>query len=169
MDWDELRQLAKDRLIERQLPEEYRRRLDKELYEIDKQGANEQWLENYQNKIIWGTNPNGLVFPWLLGMTPVDPIIGINKLMIESEDGKEADAIIMQLSNENEICVSEHTMVKTDKGYIKASELSTGYAIRKERRNLKEVSAETLVLQGVTLKQGPHPIPHIEIYQTDFP
>jgi len=62
---------------------EYIKRLDFELIEINKQGANRYWLRNYNEGKKWEHNKNGLIFPFLLGMTPIDPISFGTKHKIE--------------------------------------------------------------------------------------
>ena len=93
MDWQELVSKAETTFTERKLSGEYRKRLDDELYEIVKQGANGYWLEQNENKKTWDKNPNGLVLPWLLGMTPVDPIEGkISHLWVYQTDFPDIDS-----------------------------------------------------------------------------
>lgn len=74
MEWNDLTAIAYQALEERELDGEYRKRLEVEIDEIVKQGANEYWLENHKNQEKWEDNPSGLVMPWLLGMTPIDPV-----------------------------------------------------------------------------------------------
>jgi DNA polymerase III alpha subunit len=72
MTWSELKEKAQQRL--KKLPKDYTKRYKKEIREIDKQGANRYWLEHLEKGTTWEKNPNGLVLPWLLGMTTIDPI-----------------------------------------------------------------------------------------------
>jgi DNA polymerase-3 subunit alpha len=74
MDWQQLKDHSLKMLDKRDLPKEYRKRLKKELREIEKQGANNYWIENFENEETWAENKHGLVLPWLLGMTEVDPV-----------------------------------------------------------------------------------------------
>jgi DNA polymerase III subunit alpha len=74
MDWKTLTAKAEEVFAERDLSSIYRERLDAELYEIVKQGANQIWVDWFVSGAKWETNPNGLILPWLLGMTPIDPI-----------------------------------------------------------------------------------------------
>jgi DNA polymerase III alpha subunit len=53
---------------------DYVERLKFELKEIDKQGANNYWMRLYNSKQKFDHNKNGLILPFLLGITPVDPI-----------------------------------------------------------------------------------------------
>lgn len=74
MDWAQVKQDASTSLEERGLGPEYQKRLKTEIIEIEKQGANRIWAEYHEKAEKWDKNPNGLVLPWLLDMTPVDPI-----------------------------------------------------------------------------------------------
>lgn len=74
MIWDELVQIAATRLLDLHLSDVYIQRLHKEIAEINKQGANEMWVEYYTKGYRWDSNPLGLVLPWLLGMTSIDPV-----------------------------------------------------------------------------------------------
>ena len=55
-------------------PQEYQDRLIFEFSEIEKQGAGDYWLGLVTAKKTFQTNPNGLVIPFLLDITPIDPI-----------------------------------------------------------------------------------------------
>jgi len=75
MDWDEVKQKATGLLEEKKLNKEYYERLKVELYEIEKQGANSNWCDQINAGTTWDANPKGLVLPWLLDLTQVDPIV----------------------------------------------------------------------------------------------
>lgn len=127
MTWDELKIRILSRCVK--LGKEYKDRVVFELKEIEKQGANQYWIEAVENNKTWEINPSGLVTPWLLGMTPVDPVKGMSRIMIESLDGVEDEVIIIKLENGYEICVSPNTQILTNIGYIKASELDSDHTI----------------------------------------
>jgi DNA polymerase III alpha subunit len=55
-------------------PAEYKKRLDFEIKEIDKQGASDYWVDEIAASKKYDTNKNGLVLPFLMRMTSVDPI-----------------------------------------------------------------------------------------------
>jgi len=74
--WEELKELANGELDGRSLDETYAKRLKFEFKEIEKQGATTYWLNLYNDKKRFGSNPNSLVLPWLLGMAEGDPISG---------------------------------------------------------------------------------------------
>jgi DNA polymerase III alpha subunit len=72
MDWQELRDQACEAVST--LPPEYKERLDQELKEVDKQGANDYWVDLCNEGAKFDENPNGLVLPLVLGITDVDPV-----------------------------------------------------------------------------------------------
>lgn len=92
MDWDGLREAAQVELESRDLPEEYHKRFRQEVKEINKQGTNVYWVDNYNDGRKWDHNKNGLVFPWLLGMTPVDPVVsGVKHIWEYQKDFPDID------------------------------------------------------------------------------
>lgn len=129
MTWKEIKTKAIEVMRENNLQVEYAKRLKYEIKEIEKQGANKYWVDKViENKCI-DSNKNGLVLPFLLKLTSVDPIKS-NKILIGSEeDGIKDNAIIIQLENGYELCVSENTEILTTDGYIKASELTVDHTI----------------------------------------
>lgn len=56
------------------LSDEYKSRLKVELKEIGKQGANDYWVDLYNSGKSFDENSNGLVLPFILGLTKDDPI-----------------------------------------------------------------------------------------------
>lgn len=72
--WEELASKAIVACDQFRFNKEYIKRLKFELQEINKQGANSYWLRLYNSKHAYEHNKNGLIFPFLLGMTPIDPI-----------------------------------------------------------------------------------------------
>lgn len=99
MNWDELKQKAQDLLIARGLVSEYSERLDKELYEIEKQGANSYWCELVDKDEKFDTNPNGLVLPWLLDLTQIDPVVsGIKHIEVYQTDFPDVDLDFLPLA-----------------------------------------------------------------------
>jgi DNA polymerase III alpha subunit len=70
--WDVLRDTAVKKAIE--LGNEYHNRIIIEIKEIEKQGLNNYWVSCLMEGKKWDTNPNGLVLPYVLKMTSVDPI-----------------------------------------------------------------------------------------------
>ena len=110
MEWEELKAKAERVLYDRGLSEEYSDRLTKECYEIVKQGANEYWLEQYNSDKKWDSNPNGLVLPWLLGMTPVDPVAeGIPHIEVYQTDYPDIDLDYIPLARST---IKEYAMKK---------------------------------------------------------
>lgn len=86
--WEEIKQLALDELHKRGLDgpgSEYIRRLKLEFKEVDKQGANQQLTAKFNDGFKYETNKSGLVFPWLLGMTPVDPLTSQHRMDLQTD------------------------------------------------------------------------------------
>jgi DNA polymerase-3 subunit alpha len=72
MTWDELKKSA---IIQcKKLGAQYLERIVFEIKEIEKQGLNQVWLDYISEGKHWDINPNGLVLPWLLKLTPIDPV-----------------------------------------------------------------------------------------------
>jgi DNA polymerase-3 subunit alpha len=74
MDWEQLKKKAVIDCVYKKLSTEYIDRIKFEVREIEKQGLNQYWVDAFVENKKWDVNPNGLVFPWILGMTPIDPI-----------------------------------------------------------------------------------------------
>lgn len=72
--WEDIVEQAMAVVEERELPAQYRERLQFELAEISKQGANLYWLRLVMDRKRFSTNPGCLVLPWLMGMVDEDPI-----------------------------------------------------------------------------------------------
>lgn len=53
---------------------EYIDRINFEIKEINKQGANDLWVDTFNQQKKYETNKNGLVIPWILNLTSIDPI-----------------------------------------------------------------------------------------------
>ena len=82
MNWQEIQNKAINELESRSLRSEYKSQLEFELYEIDKQGANQYW-EDIVNSGKKFKNKNHLVLPWLLGITDdKDPIKNRSKPLL---------------------------------------------------------------------------------------
>lgn len=75
-DWSQLETIACRNLVELGLHsnKEYVVRLKFEVEEINKQAANRYWINLYNAGRKFEHNKNGLVLPFLLGLTPIDPI-----------------------------------------------------------------------------------------------
>ena len=126
MEWPDLVKIATEALNNHSTDPKYLNRLDAEVTEIVKQGANEYWLENYKNKVKWDDNPNGLLLPWLLGMTLVNPIDD-QFIYIEDEKGISNEMIIITLENGDVVEVPGVLEVLMSDGTKKlASQLKSG-------------------------------------------
>tara|TARA_R100001244_G_scaffold25113_2_gene25426 strand:- start:81691 stop:85476 length:3786 start_codon:yes stop_codon:yes gene_type:complete len=73
-DWGTLKKLTAKLLAVKKLREPYISKLKFELKEIDKQGANRYWLDLFNSREKFNHNKNGLVLPYILGLTKIDPI-----------------------------------------------------------------------------------------------
>jgi len=86
--WDDMVSIAKDKVAGLDVDEEvrhtYTERLTFELKEINKQGANQRWIHYFDDNSKFDSNPNQLVFPWLLGMVDGDPVASREELMLNT-------------------------------------------------------------------------------------
>jgi DNA polymerase-3 subunit alpha len=72
---------------------EYTKRLDFELKEIEKQAANDYYIQMIIDKKKYDTNKNGLVLPFLLKITNVDPIVNnIDHIITYEADWPDVDS-----------------------------------------------------------------------------
>lgn len=74
MEWIDIKKLAVSTFLNKKLPQSYIEKLKFEIKEIEKQGAEGYWLNLLSDKKVFNANPNGLVLPYLLGITNVDPV-----------------------------------------------------------------------------------------------
>jgi DNA polymerase-3 subunit alpha len=81
--WKELAVIAIKSCASRKLGQEYKDRLKFELKEIDKQGANSYWTRLYNSGQKFEHNNNGLVLPFLLDITSIDPVAKNKKHIVE--------------------------------------------------------------------------------------
>jgi len=76
--WDLIKETARDSLKKRKLNGIYEKRLEYELNEVEKQGANRYWADIVISGKKFDSNKNHLLLPWLLGRlsgkADVDPI-----------------------------------------------------------------------------------------------
>lgn len=72
MKWTDIKNLAQD--VASALSPEYRDRLALDIKEIEKQGAESYWENIVSSRKKFDTNKNGLVLPFLIKVTSVDPI-----------------------------------------------------------------------------------------------
>lgn len=122
--WELIKKTARKRA--EKLGERYSDRLEIEIKEIEKQGANDMWVDLFKKQTKSKTNDNGLVLPLLLNLTKIDPIVGTQKIMIGDNKGKTMDAVEIELDNGRKVVVSPYTMVSTTEGSIQAKDLREG-------------------------------------------
>ena len=103
---------------------EYIARLKFELKEINKQAVNSYWLRLYNSGQKFNTNKNGLVFPFLLGITDIDPIKH-QKIYLPSDDGSDGEIISITVGGEI-INIPAENYVLTKRGKLLAKNLEVG-------------------------------------------
>lgn len=72
--WPTIKKLVWKVLERRGLSDEYAKRLEYEIKEIEKQSAEVLWIDKLNEGQKYNTNKNGLVLPYLLNLTHVDPL-----------------------------------------------------------------------------------------------
>ena len=90
VDWDTIKKAVVARAAKRGLSSEYIDRLNFEIKEIEKQGANAYWTDKFNSNFKYNTNKNGLVLPWLLDLTPIDPLASKHEI-VRSVDQPDID------------------------------------------------------------------------------
>jgi hypothetical protein len=126
MDWPELEKLIARTYLNKKLPKEYWDRLKIEILEIKKQGVNAFWVDNFNAKKTWPENPNGLVLPWLLGMTSIDPIT-TKFVYKEDETGEASEMLILTLENGTKVEIPKNLRVLLNDNTTKSiNELEVG-------------------------------------------
>lgn len=83
--WDQIKLAAQKLISQKNLDEEYHNRLKFETTEIEKQGAENYWARLFNEGYKYNTNDNGLVLPWILKMTPVDPMTSGHKIVQQTD------------------------------------------------------------------------------------
>lgn len=101
----------------------YVERLEFEFKEIEKQASEEYWEEVITKGESFGRNPNGLVLPFLLGITPIDPLVGEGAAYIGEGYDRELEAVEIELDNGRRVLVAKDTLVRTARGMIPAGAL----------------------------------------------
>ncbi len=125
MKWNEIKTKTMAAVESSGLPEEYRKRLEFEFREIEKQATQEYWEDAVKVKKTFAKNKNGLVLPWILGMTKIDPIEG-EKVIYAGDGNIEMDGIEIEIENGKRIPISPRTMVRTQRGLVSAENLIEG-------------------------------------------
>lgn len=74
VNWKQLKQLLRGLASKPSYSDLYRTRLEFEIDEIEKQGAESYWLKLFKDSKKFDTNPNNLLIPFLLGMVSMDPV-----------------------------------------------------------------------------------------------
>lgn len=120
MRWQEIKSSALEWAKDK--PSEYKEKLIFEFLEIEKQATQEYWEDLVKKKKKFSKNPNGLILPFALGITDIDPIQGENVAYIG--DGRfEMEGIEIEFENGKKISLSANTKVKTSRGMVLAMDL----------------------------------------------
>lgn len=122
MKWDEIKRVTLRSLDAAGLPAVYRERLEFEFKEIEKQATQEYWEDAIKTRKRSSHNKNGLVLPWILGMTLIDPIEG-EQVSYAGDGNVEMEGIEIELENGVKIPVSPRTLVRTVRGLVTAADL----------------------------------------------
>jgi len=125
--WKDLAILAVKNCSERKLGQEYKSRLAFEIKEINKQGANNYWVRLYNSGTKFDHNKNGLVFPFLLEITDVDPVKH-TRTHIPCPHGEEGELgdIVEITADGKTINLSAKAFVLTDRGKVRVKDLQLG-------------------------------------------
>lgn len=89
IEWAELKRhaadLAKAKFRAGEISRDDIKKLAFEFKEIDKQGAGTYWAQLYNDNHKYDTNKNGLVLPWILGMTSARPSEGEHQVVQQTD------------------------------------------------------------------------------------
>jgi DNA polymerase-3 subunit alpha len=72
--WKQIKSLLRSLVDKPVYSEVYSQRLEFEIEEVEKQGAESYWLSLFKSDKKFSSNPNNLLMPFLLGMVSIDPI-----------------------------------------------------------------------------------------------
>lgn len=125
LNWRTIVDLAYHSLKKKNLGNEYEERLEFEIREIEKQGAEDYWVRKVRAKEQFDHNKHGLVFPWLLGLTEIDPINHEWSYILD-DDGDIQEEIITIIADGKEISIPSSCLIRTKRGEIKAADLQIG-------------------------------------------
>ena len=153
----QLLEMARNKVID-QL---YLDRLNFEEKEIYKQGIEQYWVDLYNSDSKYSTNKNGLVLPYLLGITTIDPIVGYEQLLVEDQDGAIGDAY-----SYGGCVVGAEMLIERSPGvFVKAREI--GSKVNSRLTNL--INQKEIVIGEVKVRANLSPIPHNIYRDIDFP
>lgn len=83
--WENLKSLSKSILKRRGCDNKYYERLEFEFAETEKQEATQYWVRLFKRNHKYETNKNGLVLPWALAMTPIDPFTSEHQIIRQTD------------------------------------------------------------------------------------
>ena len=121
--WKMLKKAANALITRNGLNKTYVDRLNFEIKEIEKQGANRYWVDLFNSKEKFDHNNNGLVLPFLLGMTKVDPVISEWSYFVCENGSERTEIVELTLEDSSVIAIPANSMVITKTGPIMACDL----------------------------------------------
>jgi hypothetical protein len=124
-EWSDVVLIAAKRIRNDRLSVEYVQRLKYEIDQIEMQGANEYWMDLIREDKKFDHNKNGLVLPFLLNMTDIDPII--YKHIYELDDnGIVGDVVDVTLEDGSMVSLPAKAHVKIESLSKLVSDLKIG-------------------------------------------
>jgi hypothetical protein len=120
--WDELKKTAISKCSG--YSHEYLNRLKFEIIEIEKQGASDYWIDIAISDRKFNDNKNGLVLPFLLDVTDVDPIK--KRTFVLDNSGVECDITILTLDDGKKITIPSKCTIQTPNGPKSVISLQVG-------------------------------------------
>lgn len=101
MEWTDLQKKSLRALKAKKLTRNHLERLQFEFKEIEKQGTEQYWLDKYQAGEKFDHNRPGLVLPFLLDMTEIDPIAaGIEHQITYATDFPDIDLDFLPIARD---------------------------------------------------------------------
>jgi len=124
--WTDLCKIAARKLFSLENHESYAKRLEFECREITKQAARDYWIRIYNEGKKYDHNKYGLVLPFLLGITPIDPIKEQWSYQLQEDGDEKMEVLELTLDNGNIIVIPSNSTILTERGNIKARSLGIG-------------------------------------------
>lgn len=81
--WDKIKEILLKSA--EQYPDIYKKRIKFEINEVEKQGFQTYWINAYEKKNKYASNPNKLLIPFYLNMVDVDPLNGDNTILCSTK------------------------------------------------------------------------------------
>lgn len=124
-EWADVVKMAAKRLKDGRFSVDYVNRLKFEIEQIDVQGANEYWVDLVRDGKKFDHNRNGLVLPFLLNLTDIDPITYKHVYKFD-DDGVDDDVIDLTMEDGSVISLPAKAHIKTKSSNKLVSSLKVG-------------------------------------------